>query len=88
VDGYPFGVASKSDAEAIGTIEPNEDDDSPIKLALHLRTARWHPSLNGKEAFMSSRNTAVLKQILQSLEISEPHALSRLETLFQDSLLG
>jgi len=37
---------------------------------------------------MPSRNTAVLKQVLESLEISEPHALSRLETLFQDSLLA
>jgi len=36
---------------------------------------------------MPTRNTEVLKEILQSLEISEPHALARLENHFQDSLL-
>ena len=36
---------------------------------------------------MSTRNTEVLKEILQTLEISEPHALARLENHFQDSLL-
>ncbi len=36
---------------------------------------------------MPSRNTTVLRQILDVLEISRPHALARLERLFQDSLL-
>ena len=36
---------------------------------------------------MPTRNTAVLKQIVDVLEISSPHALARLEQVFRDSLL-
>ena len=36
---------------------------------------------------MPTRNTAVHQQILDVLEISSPHALARLEMVFQDSLL-
>lgn len=36
---------------------------------------------------MPSRNTPVLNQIIEALDISEPHALARLEDRFQDSLL-
>ncbi len=36
---------------------------------------------------MPTRNTAVLKQILDLLEISSPHALARLEMVFKDQLL-
>jgi len=36
---------------------------------------------------MPTRNTPVLKQILDVLEISSPHALARLENHFKDSLL-
>ena len=36
---------------------------------------------------MPSRNTEVLNQILQTLEIEDPHALARLENHFKRSLL-
>jgi len=36
---------------------------------------------------MPTRNTVVLQQILEVLEISEPQALARLERVYQDSLL-
>ena len=39
---------------------------------------------------MPSRNTEVLKQIIQALDgllVSEPHALQRLENVFKSSLL-
>jgi len=36
---------------------------------------------------MPSRNTPVLQQILDALEISEPHALARLEDRYKDFLL-
>jgi len=36
---------------------------------------------------MPSRNTEVLKEILQTLEITEPHALARLEDPFKSLLL-
>jgi len=36
---------------------------------------------------MPTRNTPVLQQIVEALEISEPQALARLESFFRDSLL-
>lgn len=36
---------------------------------------------------MPTRNTPVLNQILEALDISTPHALTRLEENFKDSLL-
>jgi len=36
---------------------------------------------------MPSRNTEVLKQIIQALEITDPHVLAKLEDHFKGSLL-
>jgi hypothetical protein len=36
---------------------------------------------------MPSRNSPVLKQIVEVLDVSDPHALARLEDRFKDSLL-
>jgi len=37
---------------------------------------------------MPPRNTPVLRQIIEALDISEPNAVGRLEDRFKDSLLG
>jgi len=48
-----------------------------------------HPFFNPeRRQKMPTRNTAVLQQILEALEVSEPQALARLERPYRDSLLA